>query len=66
MYNILEYINSIEVSNINGSYYIIYKQNKFNLDDFQNHKFTRLEQIKRIINSGKVDNHLFWKKGAML
>ena len=44
----------------------VYKQNKFNLDDFQNHKFTRLEQIKRIINSGKVDNHLFLKEGAIL
>ena len=44
----------------------IYKQNKFSFNDFQSRKFIRLEQIKRIINSGKVDKHLFWKEGAIL
>lgn len=43
-----------------------FETNNFNFEDFQSHKFTRLKQIHRLLASGKVDENLFWKKGARL
>lgn len=42
----------------------VYKKNKFTFDDFQSGKFIRLKQIHNLLNSGKVDENLFWKEGA--
>ena len=42
-----------------------YKQMNFKFVDFQSYKFTRLRQLKNILDKGKVDAKLFWKEGAI-
>lgn len=40
-----------------------YRANNLSENDFQGEKFIRLKKIKNLIDEGRVDEKLFWKKG---